>query len=526
MGMYVNPGNSGFADICRGDYVDKTGLIALINEVIETPYKLTCISRPRRFGKSYAAQMLCAYYDKTCDSSDLFRDKIIAGSPSFQEHMNHYDVIYLNMTDVLGETTAEDVIGYIRRNIVRELKDAYPSLKIVEGFTATLVNAVEASGSKFIMIIDEWDAPIREKPQIQREYLEFLRTLFKSSAVTSKIFAAAYMTGILPIKKDGSQSAISDFNEYTMTAPDQFAEYVGFTEAEVRKICEEKQCDFALMKQWYDGYLLDGAGSVYNPNSVMKAAHTKRFRSYWTESSAAESLLGYIARDERGLSETIAGLIGGTEVPVDINGFSNDLVTFRNRDDILTLLIHLGYLAYHEDTGTAFIPNEEIRLDFCRTIREDRRPDTMKRVQESDKLILDTIHMDEQAVAAQIEKVHLESTNPLNANNENALRAVIQLAYFSYKDYYLKMEELPAGHGYADIVYLPRQGETVPALIVELKWNQSAQAAIDQIRDRKYPAALQDYYGEILLVGINYEKDAPAGQRKYECMIEKHDRSL
>ena len=373
MGMYVNPGNSGFADICRGDYVDKTGLIALINEVIETPYKLTCISRPRRFGKSYAAQMLCAYYDKTCDSSDLFRDKIIAGSPSFQEHMNHYDVIYLNMTDVLGETTAEDVIGYIRRNIIRELKDAYPSLKVVEGFAATLVNAVEASGSKFIMIIDEWDAPIREKPQIQREYLEFLRTLFKSSAVTSKIFAAAYMTGILPIKKDGSQSAISDFNEYTMTAPDQFAEYVGFTEAEVRKICEEKQCDFALMKQWYDGYLLDRAGSVYNPNSVMKAARTKRFRSYWTESSAAESLLGYIARDERGLSETIASLIGGTEVPVDINGFSNDLVTFRNRDDILTLLIHLGYLAYHEDTGTAFIPNEEIRLDFCRTIREEPR---------------------------------------------------------------------------------------------------------------------------------------------------------
>ena len=171
--------------------------------------------------------------------------------------------------------------------------------------------------------------------------------------------------------------------------------------------------------------------------------------------------------------------------------------------------------------GQAFIPNEEIRLEFCRTIREDKRPDTIKRAQESDKLILDTIHMDEKAVAAQIEKVHMESTNPLNANNENSLRAVIQLAYFSYKDYYLKMEELPAGHGYADIVYLPRQGETVPALIIELKWNHSAKAAIDQIRDKKYPAVLQEYYGEILLVGINYDKDAAAGQRKYECIIEK-----
>lgn len=171
--------------------------------------------------------------------------------------------------------------------------------------------------------------------------------------------------------------------------------------------------------------------------------------------------------------------------------------------------------------GQAFIPNEEIRLEFCRTIREDKRPDTMKRVQESDKLILDTIHMDEKAVAAQIEKVHMESTNPLNANNENSLRVVIQLAYFSYKDYYLKMEELSAGHGYADIVYLPRQGETVPALIIELKWNHSAKAAIDQIRDKKYPAVLQEYYGEILLVGINYDKDAAAGQRKYERIIEK-----
>ena len=425
------------------------------------------------------------------------------------------------MTDVLGETTAEDVIDYIRRNVIRELKDAYPSMKVVEGFAATLVNAVEASGSRFIMIIDEWDAPIREKPQIQREYLEFLRTLFKSSAVTSKIFAAAYMTGILPIKKDGSQSAISDFNEYTMTGPDHFAEYVGFTEEEVREICKVNHCDFALMKQWYDGYFLEGAGSVYNPNSVVKAARTGRFRSYWTESSAAESLLGYIARDERGLSNTIASLIGGTEVSVDINGFSNDLVTFRNRDDILTLLIHLGYLAYNENAGKAFIPNEEIRLEFCRTIREDKRPATMKRVQESDRLILDTIHMDAEAVAAQIEKVHLESTNPLNANNENSLRAVIQLAYFSYKDYYLKMEELSSGHGYADIVYLPRREEAVPALIIELKWNHSARATIDQIKDKKYPAVLQDYYGEILLVGINYDKDAPVGQRKYECIIEK-----
>ena len=521
MGTYLNPGNSGFSRIRNDVYVDKSGLIALINETIDTTRSMTCVSRPRRFGKSFAAQMLCAYYDKSCDSESLFGDLKIAQSSDYKRHLNRYDVIYLNMTDVLGETSTEDLIAFIKRNILRELTEAYPALTVVEGFSATLVNAVEAAGNKFIMIIDEWDAPIREAPGIQREYLEFLRTLFKSSATTAKTFAAAYMTGILPIKKDGSQSAISDFQEYTMLGPLQFAEYVGFTEAEVATLCEKHHRDFSLMKQWYDGYALEDIGSVYNPNSVMKAIRNNRFRSYWTETSAAESLLGYIARDERGLGQTVAQLIGGVEVPVDINGFANDLVTFKNRDDVLTLLVHLGYLAYDERTEKVRIPNEEIRLEFSRIVREDRRPDTMQRVQASDRLIMDTVHMNAEAVASQIEKVHMEATNPLNANNENALRAVIQLAYFSYKDYYLKMEELPTGRGYADIVYLPKPGESVPALVIELKWNKSAQAAIEQIKQRKYPEALRGWGGDILLVGVNYDRDAPAGQRKYDCAIER-----
>ena len=255
--------------------------------------------------------------------------------------------------------------------------------------------------------------------------------------MTSRVFAAAYMTGILPIKKDGSQSAISDFQEYTMLKPASFARYVGFTEGEVMNLCNQYGIVFPEMKRWYDGYWLRDVGSIYNPNSVMKAIRFNDFDSYWTKTSAADSLMNYISRDIKGLRKTIAELIGGVEVSVDTKGFSNDLITFRSRDDILTLLIHLGYLAYDETAKKARIPNEEIRLEFIRTIREDKNPDTMKRVQESDQLIMDTIHMRAEAVAAQIEKVHLEATNPLNANNENALRAVIQLAYFSYKDYYI-----------------------------------------------------------------------------------------
>lgn len=519
MGTYLNPGNSGFARNLRTRYIDKTGLIHVVNNTIDTSMNLTCISRPRRFGKSYAAQMLCAYYDRTVDSHELFDGLAIAHREDYEKHLNKYDVIYLNMTDVLGETLPSDFVTFIKRSILRELREAYPTVEQVEGFAASLVSAVEALGSKFIMIIDEWDAPLRECPEIDKEYLDFLRSLFKSSATTAKLFAAVYMTGILPIKKVKTQSALSDFEEYTMLNPGPFAEYVGFTEEEVKALCDEYGISFPEMKRWYDGYELRKVGSVYNPNSVMKAIRNEAFDSYWSQSSAADNLLDFISRDVAGLRRTILELMGGVEIEIDTTGYNNDL-TYTTRDAALTMLVHLGYLSYNQTTRAVRIPNEEIRLEFARTIRDDRNPETMKRVQESDRLIMDTIHGNEKAVAEQIRRVHMETTNPLNANNENALRAVIQVAYFAYKDYYLKLEELPTGEGYADIVYFPRQGKGVPALLVELKWNKDADSAIRQIKDRQYPAALEDYGGELLLVDISYDRK----NKSYECRIEPWQR--
>lgn len=524
MGTYLNPGNSGFAGILKDDYVDKTGLIGLVNATIETPRKLTCISRPRRFGKSFAAQMLCAYYDKTCDSSKLFEDKAVGKEESYRQHLNKYNVIYIDMTYVKPFTDHyKDIVSYLSQKITEELKTSYPELIISNELPATMVNATEISGDKFIMIIDEWDAPIRENPAVQQEYLEFLRTLFKSSQTTSKIFAAVYMTGILPIKKDGYQSAISDFKEYTMVKPRKFGGYVGFTEEEVKNLCDKNTVDFQTMKQWYDGYFFQNIGSVYNPNSVMQAIENNDFDSYWTETSAAESLLDYISKGYDGLTKTIAQLIGGVDVEVNTNGFANDLITFKGADDVLTLLIHLGYLAYDERTKTVHIPNEEIRMEFSKSIREVQHTETIKRVAESDQLIYDTIHMNENAVAAQIEKVHSEETVPLHYNKEDSLRSVIKLAYYTYKDHYLQWEELPAGEGYADIIYFPKHNSGYPALVVELKWNKTAGGAIEQIKGRKYPQSIANYGGDILLVGVNYDKDAPAGMRKHSCRIEKYN---
>ena len=525
MGMYLNPGNSGFTRIRNDIYVDKSGLISLINETIETPRFLTCVSRPRRFGKSFAAKMLCAYYDKTCDSSALFDDLVIARDGKFgktyRQHLNQYDVIYLDMTNVLGKSGPRNLVTFIQESVTEELLGAYPDLKAGNAFDETLLHAAELTGNKFIMIIDEWDAPIRETPEIQKIYLEFLRTLFKSSGTTDQIFAAAYMTGILPIKKDGSQSAISDFREFTVIKPRKFGGYVGFTEAEVKKLCEEFHCDFERMKQWYDGYSFRDTGSVYNPNSVMEAIRNNDFDSYWTQTSAAESLIGYISLDFDGLSKTVAELIGGGKVKTDTNGFSNDLVTFRNRDEVLTLLIHLGYLAYDEKTGKVRIPNEEIHMEFARIVREVKRDDTIRRVRESEQLIYNTVHGNAKAVAEQIEKIHSEEA-PLHYNSEQALSSVIKRAYFSFGDKFILFEELPAGDGYADVVYLPKKDSMIPALVVELKWNQTAEGAIQQIKDRKYPSAIQEYGGEILLIGINYSKEASAGKRKHSCIIEKY----
>ena len=521
MGTYLNPGNSGFAEMLKTDYVDKTGLISLINSTIETKKKLTCISRPRRFGKSYAAQMLCAYYDKTCDSHELFKKYKIAEDPSYENHLNKYDVIYLDMTNLLGKVKAEGLVAYIENKIVEEIHKTYPEISNEGSLDEILISTTEYTNNKFIAIIDEWDAPIRETPEIETEYLKFLRMLFKSSGTTSRIFAAAYMTGILPIKKDGSQSAISDFKEYTMIKPRDFGDYVGFTEDEVKRLCEEHGIDFNMMKQWYDGYEFKNVGSVYNPNSVIQAVDNDDFDSYWTETSAAEGLMEYISKDYNGMTRTIAELIGGVDVKVNTNGFANDLVTFKGRDDVLTLMIHLGYLAYDSENKTVRIPNEEIRLEFQKSIREVNHRETLRRLSESDRLFLDTIQGNEAAVAAKIEKIHREETSPLHYNREDSLRSVIKLAYYTYRDHYLQWEELPAGEGYADVVYLPKGDSDWPVLVVELKWNHSAKGAIDQILKKKYPDCLKGYGREIVLVGISYDKVAGSGEKKHSCRIVK-----
>ncbi len=521
MGIYLNPGNIGFRTVRRTTYVDKTGLIAEINRRIGSMEKLVCISRPRRFGKSFAAKMLCAYYDHSCDSAELFDDLDIARDASYREHLNQYDVIYLDITSFMSGILQEEILQTITKDVQKDIQKAYPDVAVEDTLANTLVNVVESTGRQFVMIIDEWDALIRDSDisaALQKDYLQFLRQLFKNSQTTDKVFAAAYMTGILPIRKDGTQSAVSEFREYNMLAPKKFQSYVGFTEDEVKVLCRENAVDFSMMKKWYDGYSFDVEKSVYNPNSVMRALEESKFKSYWQMSSATDSLVSWINMDYHSLGTVTPKLLAGIDIPVNVRKFQNDLRSFRSADDVLTLLIHFGYLNYDAETETVRIPNEEIRDEFADMVRDVTHTETIRRVQESDRLIADTIAGDESAVAEQLEKIHREECAPILYNNEQALRSVVKLAYFAYRDYYMKMEEIPSGTGIADIVYLPRPAIGVPALVIELKWNETAEGAIAQIKNRHYPDILKNYASEILLIGISYDKNDK--EKKHSCRIE------
>ena len=524
MGIYVNPGNGGFKRILKGDYIDKTGMIEIINNCIDSSNILICISRPRRFGKSYAAKMLCAYYDHTCKSASLFDDKEISKSDSYEDHRNQYNVIYLDIAAFVSDVRRQDgnikaVVNEIVESVRAELVEDYPELKNIKKLTKCMTEYVKLSKKKFVFIIDEWDAIIREAKndtETQKAYLDLLREWFKNGNFTSEAVAAAYMTGILPIKKAGSESAISDFIEFTILQPGPFVRYTGFTETEVKKLCEQHHMDFEQAKQWYDGYDFKRSEPIYNPYSVMMAMQMGEYRSYWRKTSTAESLKTYVGMNMDDLQNKILRLIAGEPVKVYTDDFENDFETFNSSDDVLTLMIHLGYLVYDSETSQARIPNEELRIEFKRLISRPSNKRLSDLVRESEKLLQDTLNGNEAEVANAIVRVRDTNYAPMFYNNEQALRYVIKFAYIVCVDYYLKVEELPTGHGIADVVFLPKRDTSLPAMIVELKWNETADSAIQQIKEKRYPAILEGYVGEMVLVGINYDEKS----KKHSCKIE------
>lgn len=521
MGMYLNIGNAGFQSIRKGLYVDKSEIISFINSTLGTKDKLTCVSRPRRFGKSFTTQMLCAYYDKSCDSHSLFSDLKIAKDPKYKEFLNKYDVIYLDITWFIStEKDVKNTVSYLQEQVIEELCSVYPLVEKDNSLPIMIAKISESTGRKFIIIIDEWDALFREAKDdtnLQKEYLQLLRGLFKSS-LTDKMIEAAYMTGILPVKKYGTQSALTDFREYTMLQPKKLAEYVGFTENEVKNLCQKYGMDFDDAKRWYDGYYFNRVNSVYSPNSVIQAINNEEFGDYWTETETYESLKSYISMNEDGLKDAVISMLGGNRYRINTRTFQNDISNIKSKDDVLTLLVHLGYLAFDSAKKEVYIPNQEVSDEFKNAVEYSDWKGVSTALQASEDLLNATLQQDAEAVAKGIDEIHQANTSVLAYNNENSLSCVITIAYFVAQKDYTLIRELPTGKGFADIVFLPRKHTDKPALIVELKWDKSVQGAINQIEEKKYIGILNEYAGNLLLVGINYNKKS----KKHECIIKKY----
>lgn len=521
MGIYLNPGAGLFRMALNSEiYVDKSDMIAVLNRMVNTERRFVCVSRPRRFGKSLTANMLAAYYGVSEDGGSLFRDLKLGGMPDGLAECGRYDVIKVNVQEFLSSgLSMAAMLERLQLRVIWEICRAYPDIDYFDKthLADTFGDVFAGTRRQFVIIFDEWDCIFREYPHdesAQRLYLDFLRNLLKDK----EYVALAYMTGILPIKKYGTHSALNMFTEFSMEHPDQMAQFVGFTEAETKNLCLRYGMDFEECRAWYDGYSFPNCPHVYSPKSVVDAMINGRFGSYWNKTETYEALQGYIDLNEDGLRDAVVKMMGGGRQKINTGTFQNDMTTFTSADDVMTLLVHLGYLGYDGEGKEVFIPNNEVLQEYVNATKQGDDWQLVSRaVRASDELLQAVFDGRADDVASRVEKAHVE-TSQIQYNDENALSYTLSLAFYSARRYYNIIREMPAGKGFADLVFVPRpQHRDKPALVVELKWNYDAETAIRQVKEKGYADALKHYAGKVLLVGINYDKKT----KNHECLIEE-----
>ena len=522
MGVYFNPSNASFRQARNSRiYVDKTGLIEQLNMRLSTEDKCLAVSHARRFGKSHAAGMIDAYYSLGCDSGELFDDTKIARDADYRKYMNKYNVIHLDIAS-FWDDFKDDLVEKVKEYIIDDFRKSFnKNIDYSKKLSIILMSIYQKTNTPFVIIIDEWDCVIRnsDDKELVHKYLQFLHSLFKSEESKS-FLALAYITGILPIKKIRDESALNNFSEYTMLKSKPITKYYGFTEDEVKVLCERFDMDFETIRAWYNGYLIDGI-HMYNPNSVSMALNRHKFDSYWRNTSSFESINTFITLNYEGLKDDIMSMLSGKKVRVNPNTFRNDLSIITSKDDALTALIHLGYLGYDADRKSAYVPNYEVATAFELALQTGEWKDIAKAISTCDDLLFETIDGNAERVAELIELAHDTYTSVLKYNDENSLRCVLTMAYFTAPGYYNIIREMPAGKGFADFVFIPRANAGFrPAMVVELKYNKSADTAIKQIKEKRYHGVLSGYSDKILLVGISYDADGK-DKKHHTCVIEE-----
>ena len=522
MGAYINLGNAGFQSVINGEYVDKSGLISIVNSTLFTERRFSCVSRSRRFGKSVAAKMLNAYYDHSCDSRHLFADLDIAQDPSFEKHLNKYPVIFFDLTNFTTRFKDDSIMEHVQKELKADIHEAYPDVPVKDDddLMAYLIRVTESTQQPFIFIIDEWDAICREfkaGSHAMDDFVSWLRRMFKGSN-SPQVFAGVYMTGILPIKKYKTESALNNFIEYSMVEPVDMAPYFGFTKEEVKDLAEKHSMDFDELEKWYDGYQIGDEQSIFNPNSVMQALRSRRCRSFWAATGSYDAVSHYISMNYEGLKDDIVRMLAGEHCAVEPTGFQNDMSVIYSKDDVLTVLIHLGYLSYDWRESECYIPNREVAGEMVNAVKMNNWNHVAAAIEKSKQLLQATLRGDADAVARGVDAAHDENTSILSYNDENSLACVLSIAYYYASNDYIIHRELATGKGFADLVLIPRKNVDKPAIVIELKYDKAVDTAIEQIKRKEYPAKVAQHTDNLLLVGITYNMTS----KQHDCCIEKY----
>lgn len=550
MSTILNPSNDNtFADIVRardnGVFVDKTQFIDEVIGRFNTTRKFLAVTRPRRFGKTITAHMLSAFFSKGCDSKEMFKGLKISESKNYQDHLNKYDVIYWDMNSIRDNFMAyiddsslhiegiDDIVDYMQYVTLHELKKHEQFNEIINSDSLigkkSLKQAIAVTKNKFVLIMDEWDLIYREYREdmaLQKKFIDLLRSLFKSDDGQA-CFHLAYLTGILPIKKYNSQSALNNFKEYNMLSPEPYEKYFGFTEDEITEIVKSPYCSLTHedLKTWYEGYKLNKV-DIYNPNSVASAVSDKKCKSYWSGTSSNKEVVRLINMNFDGIKNDILNLIAGAKIMFDYETFQNDMVSIENKDQLFSLLVCLGYLGCEEkgDGSTcrlAYVPNREIRSALSSIVRKQSWYTSSSIIERSETLFGAIASMDAERTAKIVQEIHNSpNVSLLRYNSEEALVFCVIAGLMWRTEYdYESYRELQSGKGAIDLVYVPRWSDDLPIMLIEFKRDASAEEALEQIKAKDYPSRYceSECTNDILMIGLSYNSKT----KEHQCVIEK-----
>ena len=486
-------------------FVDKSNLISKINEAVGTDSQYICITRPRRFGKTVNAMMLACYYSKNAKFKDLFDKLNISNDSSYLEHLNKHNVIFITWCNPITEfKTFQQYLNSFVSQIILDLKESFPNAIINE--TDSLGKIFDdiyiQTNESFIFILDEWDYIFNNNlfEQADREnFLEFLKKLLKDKPYVD----LAYMTGVLPIAKYSSGSALNMFIEFNMMNDYQFDDCFGFTQHEIDKLCtKQNRINSNDLREWYNGYITCNNLQVYNPRSVSLALSQGICQSYWTNTGPMDEISYYIENNIEAVRDDIVRMVSGIPVKILLEGYSAEKISLNTRDEILSAMTVYGFLSYYDEELK--IPNKELRLKFIYALRNNKMGAISKLVLQSNEMLEATIKKDTKTMERIIQEAHDINIPVIKYNDENSLACIITLVYLNARSQYKVVREMPAGIGFADFIFFP-ENKSKPAFIIELKKDSTPDEALRQIREKRYAKALDEYTGQKLAVGISYD---------------------